>query len=150
MDSRTRVEAALSLGRPDRPPTAWRGHTYPEEWSPADLAAVTVARQRMYGWDSVKLQPRACCFAEAFGCNFRPSGNARTGPVLLRPGVSSPEDWSRLPAAGAGTPPTRWKLCAWSPPSSAGVSLRGAPGTLAGKYPVRIGVGRGVADRSRL
>ena len=104
MDPRTRVEAALSLGRPDRPPAAWWGHTYREEWSPADLAAVTVARQRAYASDFVKLQPRACCFAEAFGSEYRPSGEERTGPVLVRPAVSSPEDWSRLPAADTGAP----------------------------------------------
>ncbi len=105
MDPRTRVETALALGRPDRPPATWWGHTYEQEWSAADLAAVTAARQRAFGWDLVKLQPRASCFAEAFGSSYRPSGDAGTGPVLVRPAVAGPRDWSRLPEADATSTP---------------------------------------------
>jgi uroporphyrinogen decarboxylase len=104
MESQARVRVALSLGRPDRPPAAWWGHTFREEWCPRDLAAATVTKQRAYGWDFVKLQPRACCFAEAFGSEYRPSGEPGTGPVLVRPAVTSSEDWSRLPSVDAGVP----------------------------------------------
>lgn len=107
MDPQARVRAALSLERPDRPPAGWWGHTFREEWSPADLAAVTVARQRAFGWDFVKLQPRACCFAEAFGSEYRPSGVANAGPVLVSPAVRSSKDWSRLPSVDAGIPALR-------------------------------------------
>lgn len=104
MGSASRVRTALALERPDRPPAAWWGHTYREEWSPAELAASTVARQRAYGWDFVKLQPRASCFAEAFGSEYRPSGHASGGPMLVRPAVIGPNDWSDLPAVDAGVP----------------------------------------------
>jgi len=97
MDPQARVRAALSLERPDRPPAGWWGHTFREEWSPRDLADATVARQRAYGWDFVKLQPRASCFAEAFGSVYRPSDDASEGPVLVRPAVADPGDWARLP-----------------------------------------------------
>lgn len=107
MDPQARVRTALSLGRPDRPQVGWWGHTYREEWSPRDLAAVTLARQRAYGWDFVKLQPRACCFAEAFGSEYRPSGDTRTRPLLVRPAVTSQQDWSRLPSVDAGAPALR-------------------------------------------
>jgi len=107
MEPQARVRAALSLGVPDRPPAGWWGHTFREEWSSRDLAAVTVARQRAYGWDFVKLQPRACCFAEAFGSEYRPSGEIGVAPVLVRPAVTSPEDWSRLPSVDAGVPALR-------------------------------------------
>src|SRR6266508_3510188 len=76
VDPMTRVRAALALEVADRPPAAWWGHTFREEWSARELADVTVARQRAYGWDFVKLQPRACCFAEAFGSEYRPSAEA--------------------------------------------------------------------------
>lgn len=101
MDARERVRAALALDEPDRPPAGWWGHTYRQEWSPGELAAVTVARQRTYGWDFVKLQPRACCFAQAFGCEYRPSPNGGAPPAQLRRAVDEPEDWSRLPAVDA-------------------------------------------------
>jgi len=67
VNSRARVEAALAQQHLDRPPAAAWGHTYREEWSPEALAGVTIARQRRYEWDWVKFQPRASCFAEAFG-----------------------------------------------------------------------------------
>jgi uroporphyrinogen decarboxylase len=102
MEPAERVRAALALERPDRPPFGWWGHTFREEWSPGDLAAVTLERRRAYGWDFVKLQPRACCFAEAFGSDYRPSDDPGEGPVLVRPAVTVPEDWARLPRVDAG------------------------------------------------
>jgi len=104
MEPKARVRAALSLERPDRPPAAWWGHTYREEWSPRNLAAVTVARQREYGWDFVKLQPRACCFAQAFGREYRPSEDFRSAPVVVSPPVTTPDEWLRLPSADATAP----------------------------------------------
>ncbi|MGE5460271.1 MAG: uroporphyrinogen decarboxylase family protein, partial [Solirubrobacterales bacterium] len=56
------------------------------------------------GWDFVKLQPRASCFAEALGSEYRPSDRASEGPVLIRPAVASSEDWTRVPAVDAGVP----------------------------------------------
>jgi uroporphyrinogen decarboxylase len=102
MGSVERVRACLSLERPDRPPFTWWGHTYREEWSPADLAEVTIERQRAFGWDLVKLQPRASCFAEAFGSEYRRSRDGSTSPALVRPAVTEPKDWSRLPTVDAG------------------------------------------------
>jgi uroporphyrinogen decarboxylase len=104
MEPVERVRAALSLERPDRPPFTWWGHTYREEWSPAELAAVTVERRQAFGWDLVKLQPRASCFAEAFGSEYRRSRGGATSPALVRPAVTDRGDWSRLPAVDAGVP----------------------------------------------
>ncbi len=98
MDPQARVRAALALERPDRPAVGWWGHTFQEEWSPRELAAVTVDRQRSYGWDYVKLQPRATCFAEAFGSEYRPSGDPTAAPILVRPAITDPQDWRRLPS----------------------------------------------------
>ena len=42
MTGRQRVEAALAMEVADRPPVGAWGHTYREEWSPEDLAAITV------------------------------------------------------------------------------------------------------------
>lgn len=96
MDSRERVEVALTGGKPDRPPVGAWGHTYREEWSPEALARVTVERARRFGWDFVKFQPRASCFAEAFGNHYKPSNNPyRSGP-LVSPAVSRLEDWAQV------------------------------------------------------
>ena len=104
MEPLDRIRAALALEKPDRPPFTWWGHTFREEWAPDTLAAVTVDRARTHAWDFVKLQPRASSFAEAFGSEYRPSGNAEEAPVLVRAGVQSLEDWTRLPEVDASHP----------------------------------------------
>lgn len=96
---RERVEAALALDVADRPPAGAWGHTYREEWSPEELAAVTVARARRFGWDFVKFQPRASCFAEAFGSVYEPSGHRMRSPVLIKPAVPDLESWSSVEVA---------------------------------------------------
>lgn len=104
MDSVTRIRTALALDKPDRPPYTWWGHTFKEEWSPEALAAVTVERARRFDLDFVKLQPRASCFAEAFGSVYEPSGTATEHPTLVKAGVGAIEDWATLPEADAGHP----------------------------------------------
>ena len=90
---RERVEAAIAMGVADRPPVGAWGHTYREEWSPDDLAAVTVERARRFGWDFVKFQPRASTFAEAFGSEYRPAGHRLRAPVLVNAAVPDLEAW---------------------------------------------------------
>lgn len=87
------MEAALSMDVGDRPPVGAWGHTYKEEWSPTDLAAITVERARSYGWDFVKFQPRASCFAEAFGSVYHPSGHKLRAPIMIKPAVPDLEAW---------------------------------------------------------
>ena len=99
MEGRERVEAALAMGVADRPPVGAWGHRYREEWSPADLAAVTVERARQFGWDFVKFQPRATCFAEAFGSVYEPAGHRLKGPILVRPAVPDLEAWRTVSAS---------------------------------------------------
>src|SRR5947199_3709241 len=93
MTGRQRVEAALAMGVADRPPIGAWGHTYREEWSPDDLAAITVERARRFGWDFVKFQPRASTFAEAFGSVYKPSGHRMKGPVMEKAAVPDVEAW---------------------------------------------------------
>ena len=88
-----RVEAALGMSVADRPPVGAWGHTYREEWSPEELAAVTVKRARQFGWDFVKLQPRASCFAEAFGSQYKPANHRLRAPVLINQAVPDLEAW---------------------------------------------------------
>jgi uroporphyrinogen decarboxylase len=99
MIGRQRIEAALAMEVADRPPVGAWGHTYREEWSPEDLAAVTVERARRFGWDFVKFQPRASCFAEAFGSVYHPSGHRLRAPILIRPAVPDLESWRSVRVA---------------------------------------------------
>ena len=99
MNGRDRVEAVLKRIQPDRPPAGAWGHTYREEWSAVDLAAVTVERARRFGWDFVKFQPRASIFAEAFGSVYTPANHKWRAPTMDTHAVQSIADWSDLPAA---------------------------------------------------
>jgi uroporphyrinogen decarboxylase len=99
MDGRERVEAALAMNIADRPPVGAWGHTYREEWSPQDLAAVTIERARQFEWDFVKFQPRATCFAEAFGSVYKPAGHRLKGPVLISTAVPDLDAWQSVAAA---------------------------------------------------
>lgn len=102
---RARVEAAIALGLADRPPAASWGHTYKEEWSPPDLARVTIGRARSLGWDFVKFQPRATCFAEAFGAQYEPAGLPFKGPLAGPPAVADMNGWEGIPDADASAKP---------------------------------------------
>ncbi|GAC1657243.1 MAG: uroporphyrinogen decarboxylase family protein [Candidatus Dormibacteraceae bacterium] len=102
MNSRSRIEAAIAFRPVDRPPVSSWGHTYREEWSAADLARVSVERQRRFGWDFVKFQPRASCFAEAFGSVYQRANHALRAPKLISQAVRSLDDWSRINIAAAG------------------------------------------------
>jgi uroporphyrinogen decarboxylase len=98
MDGRGRVEAALAMGIADRPPVGAWGHTYREEWSVQDLARVTIERARQFEWDFVKFQPRATCFAEAFGSVYKPAGHRLKGPVLVSTAVPDLDAWQTVSA----------------------------------------------------
>src|SRR5438093_125120 len=96
MTGRTRVEAAIAMGVADRPPVGAWGHTYREEWSPSDLAAITVQRAKHFGWDFVKFQLRASTFAEAFGSVYHPSGHRLRAPILIKPAVPDLDSWASV------------------------------------------------------
>jgi uroporphyrinogen decarboxylase len=57
---------------------------------------VTIERARQFGWDFVKFQPRATCFAEAFGSVYKPAGHRLKGPVPVRVAVPDLEAWSSV------------------------------------------------------
>src|SRR5947209_12256677 len=105
MNSRERVKAALKGARVDRPPVSAWGHTYREEWSPQDLSRVTLERQRRYGWDFVKFQPRAGCFAEAFGAEFKSANHRLRAPLEVSHPIHSFKDWATLGGGSAASPP---------------------------------------------
>ena len=96
MNGRQRVEAALALDVADRPPVGAWGHTYREEWSPTELAAITIEHAQQFEWDFVKFQPRASSFAEAFGSVYRPAGHRLQGPVLVSEAVPDLEGWAKV------------------------------------------------------
>jgi uroporphyrinogen decarboxylase len=96
MTKRERVLAALRSAEVDRAPVSAWGHDYLREWSAEGLAQATLEAHRRYDWDFIKVNPRATYYAEAWGANYQPSGQADHGPQLIEPAVKSAADLSRI------------------------------------------------------
>jgi uroporphyrinogen decarboxylase len=96
MTRRERVKAALAGSAVDRAPASFWGHDYLREWTPAGLAEATLERFRRYGWDFVKVNPRATYYAEAWGSRYRPSGDELHGPLNVDYVLKTTRDLDRL------------------------------------------------------
>jgi uroporphyrinogen decarboxylase len=83
MNKRERVMAALDGLPVDRVPASFWGHDFLREWSAQGLADAMLESFRRYDWDYMKVNPRATYYAEAWGCRYRPSGDATRGPETV-------------------------------------------------------------------
>jgi uroporphyrinogen-III decarboxylase len=91
-----RVFAALRGEDVDRVPVSAWWHDFPREWAADSLAEATLEAYRKYGWDFVKVNPRACYYAEDWGALYVIADGANKQPVLTEPGISSPEHLDRI------------------------------------------------------
>jgi len=91
-----RVFAALRGDDVDRVPVSAWWHDFPREWSAESLAEATLEAYRKYAWDFVKVNPRACYYAEDWGARYVIADGANKQPVLTEPGISSPEHLARI------------------------------------------------------
>ena len=91
-----RVLAALRGDPVDRVPVSLWGHDFLREWSAEGLSEAMLERHRKYGWDFMKVNPRACSFVEDWGCRFQPSGDPLLSPTLLECPVTSLGDWDKI------------------------------------------------------
>lgn len=94
MSRAERVFAALRGEEVDRVPVSAWGHDFAREWSPEGLAAATLAAYRRFGWDFIKVNPRATYYAEDWGARFRPRPDA--SPQLIEPAVRSARDLAAI------------------------------------------------------
>ncbi|HEX3271799.1 MAG TPA: uroporphyrinogen decarboxylase family protein [Ktedonobacterales bacterium] len=96
MNRLERVEAALRDGEVDHPPISFWGHDYVGEWSASGLAEAMLDNYRTFGWDYMKVNPRASYHVEDWGAELKPSGDPNTGPVWIHPAVTTATDWRTL------------------------------------------------------
>jgi uroporphyrinogen decarboxylase len=89
-----RVQAALRGEALDHAPVSAWWHDYEREWSAEKLAEATLEAYRTYDWDFIKVNPRACYYAEDWGARFeyRPGRQ----PEMLEPAVRSAGDLARI------------------------------------------------------
>jgi uroporphyrinogen decarboxylase len=80
MTPRERTLAAVAGQPVDRPPVGFWGHDFLREWSAEGLAAAMVESVRTYGYDFLKVNPRATYYAEAWGCRYRAATDGLSSP----------------------------------------------------------------------
>jgi uroporphyrinogen decarboxylase len=105
MDKRERVMAALA-GQPlDRVPASFWGHDFLREWTAQGLAEAMLESFRRYDWDYLKVNPRATYYAEAWGCRYKPSGDATRGPETVDFVLKSAADLEKIKPVDIGQGP---------------------------------------------
>ncbi len=93
---RARVDAALRGQILDRPPASLWRHFYESEGTAVDLANATLAWQRRYDWDWMKINPRASFQVEGWGVRMKVSGLPTVKPVVLDVPVKTVRDWGSI------------------------------------------------------
>lgn len=94
----------------DRPlVSAWR-HFIEAEHDSAALAAATVAFQREYDWDFVKINPRTTYYAEVWGNEYDYGNYDGVVPVVTKARLAQASDLSGITAKTAESPPLKGQL----------------------------------------
>lgn len=99
---RVRLEACLAGEQPDRPPVALWRHFPVDDQTPEGLAAATLAFQRTYDFDLVKVTPASSYCLVDWGCVDEWRGATEGTRTYTRRVVQEPEDWERLTVLDPG------------------------------------------------
>jgi uroporphyrinogen decarboxylase len=103
MTNRERVLAALRGDPLDRVPLAFWLHDFAAENAVESFVAESLRLARRFGWDYLKPQSRAQCFAEAWGLRYAASGERAVPYTRTYAPCTGAADLARLePAAPAG------------------------------------------------
>jgi len=98
VSKRERLEATIRGEAADRPPVALWRHFPGDDQDPAELAASTVAFQRQYDFDFVKVTPASSFCVRDWGADDRWIGNGEGTREYTRRPIVNPEDWRSLVA----------------------------------------------------
>ena len=91
-----RVRAALNGEEIDRAPVSvWR-HFYGQETTAQGLTEAMLGFQRQYGWDFMKVNPRASYHVEDWGVSLRFSGSDSQAPQVVDWPIKKAEDWDAI------------------------------------------------------
>jgi uroporphyrinogen decarboxylase len=94
---RERLEVCLSQGKLDRTPVALWRHFPVDDQSPDTLAAATLAFQRTFEFDLVKVTPASSFCIKDWGAQDEWHGATEGTRDYTHQVIQSPEDWERLP-----------------------------------------------------
>jgi uroporphyrinogen decarboxylase len=99
MTKRERVMAAVRGDQVDRVPVSLWLHNFATENSAETLTAETLRLARRFGWDFLKPQSRAQCFAEMWGLRYTASRERATPYTVTRVPLTTAEDLRGLEPA---------------------------------------------------
>lgn len=97
MSKRERLEATIRGQATDRPPVALWRHFPGDDQDPAQLAASTVAFQRQYDFDFIKVTPASSFCIRDWGAEDRWIGNEEGTREYVHQPIHQPEQWYTLP-----------------------------------------------------
>ena len=89
-----RIRATLRGEAVDRPPISMWRHSFANETSAERLAQGTLAFQKEFDWDFIKVNARATYHAEAWGMPIRHRETEH--PEILKVMVNEPSDWRQF------------------------------------------------------
>ena len=96
LSHRSRLEACISGGNPDRPPIALWRHFPVDDQTPDGLAAATIAFQKDYDFDLVKVTPASSFCLRDWGVEDEWRGATEGTREYTRRRIKNPEDWLQL------------------------------------------------------
>ena len=96
MTKQERVRAAIAGDTVDRPPVALWRHFPGDDQRPDDLARATVAWQRAYDFDLVKVSPSSSFCLRGWGARDEWLGTLEGTRDYTHHPVQTPEDWFNL------------------------------------------------------
>jgi uroporphyrinogen decarboxylase len=92
-----RLQACLSGEKPDRTPVALWHHFPVDDQTPQGLAEATLAFQRSYDFDLVKVMPPSSYCLKDWGAQDEWRGSTEGTRSYTTHVIQQPEDWRRLP-----------------------------------------------------
>lgn len=102
---RERIEA-ICRGEPaDRPPVVLYHHFIQEETDPDRFVEATVAFQKAYDWDIVKINPRAVYLSETWGNEYDYNHYIGLGPKCVKNIIETSEDLEKIVVKDVKTAP---------------------------------------------
>jgi uroporphyrinogen decarboxylase len=96
MTKRTRLAATIRGEETDRPPVALWRHFPGDDQDPVALAESTMAFQRQYDFDFIKVTPASSFCARDWGVEDAWVGNREGTREYVRHPIQNPEDWRAL------------------------------------------------------
>lgn len=97
MTKSERVQAAINGNRVDRPPISLWKHYHLRDQAPGQLAEITVKLQQKFDTDLVKLMPSGLYPVQDWGTGILFSRDDATKPRIVKPVITSAEEWPELP-----------------------------------------------------